>query len=213
MGQSLLIDMNSGWYKHKTEVNDGLKTGNYNQVLGSLDALNALLPKEYRVIIDTDDYNRRIESNLLAMCGFCSTMTPDPKGKDKDTEGPTTFEYSKLKRISLLLSSWDQIAYGKKYDDFWCCQKCNNLNRFSNTRFKQRILRKPFYLQVVPEPPLRKMGIEDRSSYHNKFAKWARLFLSELNAAAQKFRHEYKPKDQEVDIFDDTTGADDELFD
>ena len=195
MGQSLLIDMNSGWYKHKTEVNDGLKTMNYNQVLGALDSLNALLPDEYRVVIDSDDYNEKIKGNLLAMCPSCVTDYPDPNDRTKVLTLPTQTEHTRLKKLRLLLPKMDQIARGKKYNDYWECPKCFTLNDLSKTRFKQRILKKPFYLQVVPDPPKRHLGIEDRGTYHIKFAGWARLFLAELNASAQRFRQEYKPKD------------------
>lgn len=199
MGQSLLIDMNSGWYKHKTEVNDGLKTRNYDQVLGALDSLNALLPPEYRVIIDDDDYNDKLKGNLIGLCNFCESEYNDPTNKNKILKGPTQIEHSKIKKLRLLLPETERLIYNKKYDDFWCCFKCSNMNRLSETKFRQTILKKPFYLQVVPEAPRRKLGIEDRTSYHVKFAKWARNFLAELNASAQKFRQEYKPKDDEVD--------------
>lgn len=209
MGQSLLIDMNSGWYKHKTEVNDGLKTHNYTQVKGALNALNALLPEEYRVIIDDELYNERIKGNLVALCNNCTSFMPEPKNPEKGVEAPTQIDYSKLKVLHLLLNSFDRFATGKKYDDFWSCPNCNKLNKLIETKFKQIILRKPFYLQVVPDAPKRHMGIEERNSYNIKFENWARNFLAELNAQAQKFRQEYKPKDGEYEedmpqVFEDS---------
>lgn len=213
MGQSLLIDMNSGWYKHKTEVNDGLKTRSYNQVLGALDALNALLPDEYRIIVDSEEYDERIKANLVALCKHCNTDYPDPTDKTKFIEGPTQTEHSKLKRLRLLLSSFDQLAEGKKYDYFWCCEKCQGLNQYSKTRFKQKVLKKPYYLQLVPEPPIKHLGIEDRASYHNKFENWARNFLAELNASAQRFRQEYKPKEGEEGFGENLDIKDDDLYD
>ena len=209
MGQSLLIDMNSGWYKHKTEVNDGLKTRNYIQCLGSLDALNALLPMEYRVSIDTEEYKEKLKASLVALCNFCTTEYPSPDEKDKTVKLPTQIERSKIQTLTITLSSFDQMVYGKKQDDFWQCEKCSNLNRFSQTRFKQTILKKPYYLQVVPEPPKRHLGIEDRNTFHNKFEAWARNFLSELNASAQRFRQEYRPKDGEEDAENEIAPDDD----
>lgn len=199
MGQSLLIDMNSGWYKHKTEVNDGLKTRNYTEVKGSLNALNAILPEEYRVIIDDDLYREKIKGNLVALCNHCVTALPDPKKPDNNIEGPTQIDYDKLKVEHLLLNSFDQLTTGKKYDNFWECPECKKLNRMSETKFRQIILRKPFYLQVVPEPPKQHLGIQDRNIYHNEFESWARNFLGELNAQAQRFRQEYKPKEGEYE--------------
>lgn len=198
MGQSLLIDMNSGWFKHKTEVNDGLKTHNYAQVIGSLNALNALLPNDYRIAIDDDLYNEKIKGNLVAQCNHCtSVIIPDPKKPEDEQEVPTQKDYAKLTVLHLLLDRFEQMATGKKYDDFWRCDSCKQLNRLSETKFKQIILRKPFYLKVVPEAPRRKIGVDGRHVYHNLFENWARNFLAELNAQAQKFRQEYKPADGE----------------
>lgn len=214
MGQSLLIDMNSGWYKHKTEVNDGLIKHDYNQVMGALDALNALLPNDYRVIIDTEEYRLKTKGDLVGLCNFCLTELPDPDDKDKTIEGPTQIRYEDIKTMRLLLNKNDQFITGKQYEDFWQCHKCNNLNMNSKTRFRQTILRKPYYLQVVPEPPRKKLGVEGRYNYHEEFAKWARNFMAELNAQAQKFRQEYKPKDgDDGEQFDDEAIRDDELFD
>lgn len=199
MGQSLLIDMNSGWYKHKTEVNEGIKIRNYNQVNGALAALNALLPDKYRVIIDNEEYNQKIQGNLVALCNHCTSEYEDQTNEGKMVELPTQNDVNKIKKYHLFLSNLDRVATGQKYDDFWKCESCKKINRLRETKFKQIILRKPFYLQVVPEPPKQKMGIEDRNVYHVKFELWARNFLAELNAQAQKFREEYKPKAWEMD--------------
>lgn len=210
MGQSLLIDINSGWYKHKTEVNDGLKTRNDTQVKGSLYALNALLPQKYRVIIDDDLYRQRIKGDLVALCNNCTSTIEDETKKGEVIEVQTQTDYNKLEILHLLLESLERVAYNKEYDDFWICSKCNEMNRLSETKFRQVILQKPFYLQVVPEPPKRHIGIQDRITYHAKFESWARNFLGELNAQAQKFRQEYKPTGDEADLGDDSFAMEDE---
>lgn len=212
MGQSLLIDMNSGWYKHKTEFNEGLRTRNYPQCLGALDALNALLPDEYRVIIDNEEYNEKIKGNLVVLCNYCKSDYPDPNGKDKTIKAPTRTEVSKMQKQDLLLSAMDQLISGKRYDTFWQCPKCEKDNKLSQSTFKQSVLRKPFYLQVVPESPLPKPGLEGRTTFHMKFEKWARGFLVELNAQARQFRNDYKGKN-DIDEMDgsDNFGEDDDL--
>ncbi len=105
MGQSLLIDMNSGWFKHKTEFNEGLRTQSYDQVKGALNALNALLPQDYRVTIDSEEYDELIRNNLVALCNHCDSEYEDPGKKDKMIKGPTRIDVSKMKKIRLLLPS------------------------------------------------------------------------------------------------------------
>lgn len=209
MGQSLLIDMNSGWYKHKTEINEGLRTRSYQQVRGALDALNALLPDEYRVLIDTEEYNERIKGNMVALCGYCTSEYPDPNDKEKTFTGPTRIDVNKMGKMDLLLPAIDRLLYGKEYDTFWHCPMCKNENRLSDTKFKKSVLQKPYYLKVVPEAPKHKPGIDDRTNFHYKFEEWARSFLTELNAQARQFRHDYKGKD-EMDDFEGDGVFDDE---
>lgn len=210
MGQSLLIDMNSGWYKHKTEFNESLRTKNYSQTLGALDALNALLPDDYRVIIDSDLYNEKMKENIVALCNHCTTDYPVPGDKIKKNNLPTRIEVNKIQKQELLLSNYDQMILGKKYDTFWQCPECHKDNRLSETHFKQSVLRRPFYLQVVPDPPVPKPGLEGRTTFHTKFEKWARSFLVELNAQARQFRSDYKRKDEVDDDLNDMFGADEE---
>lgn len=208
MGQSLLIDMNSGWYKHKTELNEGLRTRNYNECEGALDELNALLPDEYTVLIDTELYNEKMKGNMVALCNHCTTKYDDPANKEKPKKGPTRVDVEKMEKQELLLPSMDRMIYGKETDTFWTCPGCHKDNRLSETRFKRSVLQKPYYLKVVPEPPKHKPGIDDRTNFHYKFEKWAHRFLTELNKQARQFRHDYKPKDGETE--DPETG---ELYD
>lgn len=197
MGQSLLIDMNSGWYKHKTEFNEGLRTHDYLEVEGALDSLNALLPDEYRVIVDTEEYRRLTRGNVIAFCGFCES---DYEDKKTMKSGPTRVDIDRVKKQDLLLSKFDQMVYGREYDTFWECPKCHNDNRLADTRFRKSALQKPFYLKVVPEPPVHRPGLDDRTNFHYRFTQWARGFLTELNAQARQFRNDYKPKDGDDDI-------------
>lgn len=213
MGQSLLIDMNSGWYKHKTELNEGLRTRDYLAAEGALDSLNALLPDEYRVIIDTDEFKRRTRGNVIAFCNHCKSKYEDPKDKKTMVESPTRIDIDRVEKQQLLLPAFDQMLYGKEYDTFWVCPNCNKDNKLSETKFKKSAMQKPYYLKVVPEPPIHRPGLDDRTNFHYKFEKWARAFLTELNAQARQFRHDYKPKEDDGELDGDTEGLYDDESD
>lgn len=214
MGQSLLIDVNTGFIKHRLTVLGGLLTGNTEAVEGSLNAMNALLPEKYRVVIDTDEYNHRISGSMVALCSHCKTAkeVDDGEGKPKIVKLPTPIDYNNIKILTLLLSSREQFLTGQKYDKFWICPKCGKDNRLSTTEFEQTTLREPHFLQVVPAPPTKKVGLTDRMTFQVKFERWARKLEAELEASAARFRAEYKPrKGENLDgIMIDTEGEGDD---
>lgn len=214
MGQSLLIDVNTGFIKHRLTVLGGLLSGNTEAVIGSLNAMNALLPETYRISIDTDEYNARVKGSLVALCSHCkvSKEIDDSEGKPKTVKVPTPIDYSQIKVLNLLLSDIEQFISGKTHDKFWVCPKCKKTNRLSETEFEQTTLKEPHYLQVVPAPPMKSIGISDKMSFEIKFERWARKLEAELEASAAKFRAEYKPKKGEnlEGIMIDTDGEGDD---
>lgn len=214
MGQSLLIDVNTGFIKHRLTVLGGLLTGNTEAVIGSLNGMNALLPEAYRVTIDTDEYNARIRGSMVALCSHCkiSKEIDDGEGKTKTVKVPTPIDYNQIKVYNFLLSNNIQFITGRKYDKFWICPKCKKDNRLSETEFEQTTLKEPHYLQVVPAPPVKSVGISDKMSFEIKFERWARKLEAELEASAARFRAEYKPrKGENLDgIMIDTEGEGDD---
>lgn len=195
--QSLLIDVNTGFIKHRLVVLSSLLSEENAAVIGSLDAMNALLPEKYRVIVDTEEYNERIRGNTVAYCQHCTTITTetDESGVKNDVESPTAIDYDIIHSYPLLLSSFDALLYGNKYREIWVCPKCGQDNDLATTVFNKTILKSPYYLSVIEQPPTKKLGVIDRATFQPAFERWARKFLAELEAAAGKFRAEYKGKD------------------
>lgn len=194
--QSLLIDVNTGFIKHRLVVLSSLLSENYAAVIGSLDAMNALLPDKYRVVVDTEGYLSRIRGNMVALCSYCTIEkeVDDGEGKTKIIKTPTPTDYDTIKVMHILLSSRDAWLYGSKYKDVWECPKCKKDNDIKYTEFEKTILKEPHYLGIIEAAPIKTIGILDRSTYPIKFERWARKFLAELEAAAGRFRAEYKPK-------------------
>lgn len=194
--QSLLIDVNTGFIKHRLVVLSSLLSENYAAVIGSLDAMNALLPDKYRVVVDTDEYLSRIRGNMVALCSYCTITkeVDDGEGKTKIVKLPAPTDYETIRTYPKLLRSWDAWLYGSKYMEVWRCPKCKQENDIRYTEFEKTILKEPHYLGIIEAPPIKTIGILDRSTYPIKFERWARKFLAELEAAAGRFRAEYKPK-------------------
>lgn len=212
--QSLLIDVNTGFIKHRLVVLSALEYNAYAAVIGSLDAMNALLPDEFRVVVDTDEYLERIRGNKVALCSHCTTDTEIDAGdgKTKTVKLPTPTDYAKIKPMSILLRSKEAWMYGSRYKEIWVCHKCHNDNELLHTEIQQTKLREPYYLGIIEAAPIKTIGILDRSTYPIKFERWARKFLAELEAAAGRFRAAYKSKEGENSdgIMIDTQGEDDD---
>ena len=184
MPQAQLIDINTAAITHRNGVLSGITNRDYAKTIRHLKCYNAALPLEYKIKIDTEEYNNKIKQNIVAECKHCKGPTPQ----------------SDIKILRLLLSETQQLIEKQTHDYFWICPKCNKDNRQIETVFIQDVHAQPYYLKIVPEPPARKNGLGNRVSFDILFEAWASNFLEELEEAAAKYRQEYKPKDQsEID--------------
>jgi hypothetical protein len=102
-----------------------------------------------------------------------------------------------MKIYQRLLSHDDAIVLRKSHEKVWECSKCTGINILKDTEFTKQVLPKPHYLKVIPEPPQRKEGLLDRTTYHKKVTEWALTFLNELEAAAQKLRQDYNENNRQ----------------
>jgi len=156
MPQARLPDINTQYIKFTNEAVNSWKSKSYESCLGSLFALNGMLPKDYRVTISNDDYLEKTKEVLIVVCADCGVET----NKDK------------IKIRHLMLPMLDSILAKTMYEDFWFCPKCNTRNKLNKT---EMILNKrvdPSFNQIVPKPPMRHDGLMDRSKYHAKFTLW-----------------------------------------
>ena len=204
MPQARLPDINTAFTKHRNEVITALKAGRYETVLGSLYALNGLLPDtvytededpelvgkpKYRVVMSDIEYNKLAKPTVYLFCYHC-----DPN----DQNG---ILYEDVKFFNLLLPKVSQLLTWKKFEKAWKCPKCKEINKLKKTRELDKIaetqLKEPFYLGVVPKPPRRQSGLMDRTKYHNKMIQWAETYLAELEAKMAQFRDDNWTKEGE----------------
>lgn len=188
MPQAALPDINTILITYRREIIVDLNHKNYSGVVGSLMAINAVLPDKYQVEISTRKYNEHVNQSRLAKCGYCNY---EP-------------ELKTLKIENVLLDSFNELIRNTKNDKVWKCEKCKKMNRMSKTKIIQPKPKMPFFIGIVPEPPERADGMMDRMSYSKKFTAWARNFLVELEHQMGKYRIEYVPKsgDEEENIGD-----------
>ena len=174
-----------------------LSSQKYNDCYYSLFSINGMLPERYRVIISNKLYEEKSKHSIFAKCNTCLKET----------------EKSKLRVFDLTNDALEAFVSGNESKRVWRCPECNKINKISETRYIQETLQMPYFHQCVPEPPKRKEGLLDRSSYHRKMKVWIGTFLAELEFQMGKYRAEYIPKseemeDQNIDTSDEEEGED-----
>ena len=173
--QAKLPDINAAWVKERTYFFTCRDMHNWSGMILALYAMNALLPDEYRIMVNTRKYNNLTEAKIGYICNNC-------KGEIEESMVKVQ------KAIAPLLVSYISSSETKTY---WSCHKCNAENLLSQTKLIKETLEKPYYLKVISEPPERKRGIQDRKSYQAEMTKWSGIFFQELEHQLGLYRAEY----------------------
>lgn len=195
MPQSRLIDVNTSAIKRRNEVSAGLDGNNYDKVFGALYSLNALLPEfpledgrqKYRITISDALYEKFTKHKIEITCPSCKKE----------------FDYNEIKIFELTPKLFEKIITGHKKDKAWVCPKCKTTNKLLDSEMSETVPKEPYFIRVVPKPPVRHDGIQDRSGYHRKLAQWAWTFMQEWEASMAQFRDDNWQKSDQVYMPDD----------
>ena len=173
--QAKLPDINAAWVKERTYFFTCRDMHNWSGMILALYAMNALLPDEYRIMVNTAKFEELTEAEVKYLCNFCKKEIPEPSIEIKKVLAPLL--------VSYLSESESKI--------FWSCPECKKENLISQTKLIKETLEKPYYLKVISEPPERKRGIQDRRSYQMDLLKWSGIFFQELEHQLGLYRAEY----------------------
>jgi len=173
--QAKLPDINAAWVKERTYFFTCRDMHNWSGMTLALRAMNALLPDEYRININTKKYNELTSAKIGYICNYCKEEIPESMVKIKTAIAPLIVSY----------------VSSSETKTFWLCHKCNKENLVSQTKLIKETLAKPSYLKVVPDPPERKRGIQDRRSFDIILTKWGGNFFEELEHQLGLYRAEY----------------------
>lgn len=198
MVQARLPDINTEFITYRREALVSLQSRDYTRMFTALYAVNALLPPKYQVKISTIDYLQKSQSEVFAECNNCKE-TYYEEDKERPLKRATRVIYKTIKLETKLLPAFEASLSGKESYKVWKCPICKKENVLSKTKLGQQVKKKPYFLQVVPEPPERKEGIMDRNAYHKKMSQWFGNFVGELAFQESKFREEYVPKGMDLE--------------
>lgn len=173
--QAKLPDINAAIVRYRNNFLHAFDNGEPDTVIVSLSAINSLLPEEYKVEINTAKYNQLVAENKIIVCPSCETKS----------------EYQTIKFLDVLLAPISSMITNKKYEKIWICPSCKNEVIFSAKQIRIVKFQQPYYLGVIPDPPVRQNGISDRSTFNVLFRKWFALALDELESKIGKYRADY----------------------
>lgn len=181
MPQAKLPDLNAAFVKYRSYGLQCVEIQNFSGAIGALYGINALLPDEYRIEIDTVKYLSMISEQITVVCKSCSSE----------------FNYKDIIQKKRLLGSFESSLKGKEYDMIWICKKCNEANVVNKTKMFKSKLNKPYYLKVVEEPPEKHDGVENMMNYKKRMKKWFYTFLGELEYQLGLYRKEYTSESED----------------
>jgi len=119
--QAKLPDLNNYWIKYHDSGLYHIMHGEYQPAIATIYSMNALLPDEYRLSVDTSRYTELTESILIAICSHCDTQTPRTEIKVFDLMIPLEFQ---------LIRETNTIQV-------WYCPKCKESNELVKTKYIQ----------------------------------------------------------------------------
>jgi hypothetical protein len=153
---------------------------------GALNAQNAVLPEDYRVIVDTKHYKETVQTGTFYKCLRCEDEIP----------------VQDIEFVKLLNNSIDKMYYKENYSEFWFCPKrgCGHRNRKSQSEKITERKQEPFYLNCVWEPPAKKAGLATRFGFKQRFQEWFYAYQKELEHQIGRYRAEYQSQNPDDDM-------------
>lgn len=173
--QAKLPDINAAWVKERTYFFTCRDMHNWSGMILAIYAMNALLPDEYRITVNTRKYKDLSDAKIGYVCNHCKEEIPENMIKIRKAIAPLIISYVSQAQTVI----------------FWSCPKCNKENLISQTRQIKETLEKPYYLKVISEAPERKRGIQDRRSYQTEVLQWSGIFFQELEHQLGMYRADY----------------------
>ncbi len=185
MPQARLPDINTAFVMYRREAITNYKSKNYSLCIGSIYALNALLPDKYRVKISDIEYEKKTQKKLLLPCPKCLEQ----------------FDFNEIPKVKIIVPTIEQFLTTNETTEIWKCPKCDVTNPFDRNELIKQIPQEPFFIHVVPHPPTQKDGLISRNRFFRKFSVWYWMILNELEERMAQFRDDNWQK--ESDYYED----------
>jgi len=156
----------------------------------SFDAINALLPEEYKLEINTEKYNELIRSQITIICDNCKEefLRYDIKPYEKWFPDFHFFLRSMEKKI--------EYGHTKNTITYWCCPKCNHERELLRSNIIEKKLQNPYYIGVVPMCP--KYEWHRRREVRKEQIQWFDICVQEIEQKIGLYRTEYASQQEAI---------------
>ena len=186
--QSKLPDINAAIVRYRSKALESLDKEQSEAAAICFTAINALLPEDYTIEINTKKYDELIQAKYIIICPSCNKEQP----------------LGKTKTFNLLLSNTARLITNQKTKKVWECPNCNELKDYLYSKKTTTEFQRPFYTKVAPESPKR-IGLSSRLGFKSRFQKWFEIFVNELEHQIGLYRADYQSQQTEAGLpgFDD----------
>jgi len=191
--QSRLPDINTAFIKYRNEVIGAIKRLDFNQMHGSLNAINGMLPDQYQVTISTAKYEDLTRTDIQYLCKTCTANSKEPVEIPKES----------IRVFELYPNAMQGLLYGGIKEQVWNCPNCHTTHILKETEISVTKLQDPYFIGVVPNPPNRKQGLMDKLTFNDKTVAWGWQMLNELEHKMALFRDDNWSRGDELEGFDD----------
>lgn len=178
--QAKLPDVNAILVTFRNAYLYNLRMRDWNRAVAMLYEMNATLPEDYRVEINTEKYREMASSKKFAECLHCKTEHPA----------------STIKPHDVMNDFIVRSLTGVDFKRIWNCPSCNKENLLRSTEFIIDEKKKPTYFRVIESPPV-KNGWSDMDTFPNKISEWLSRFSQELSNQCSKYRSDYVRQEEQ----------------
>lgn len=179
--QAKLPDINAAIVRYRSKALDALDDDQREIAAICFSAINALLPEDYRIEINTKKYDELVQAKYTITCSKC------------DKEHPQ----GNIKPYDLLLTNIEKLITDQRTISVWECPNCNATNDFLHSKKNTTEFQRPFYTKTAPDPP-QKIGLHNRLGYVLRFKKWFEIFVNELEHQIGLYRADYQAQQDEA---------------
>jgi len=184
--QSKLPDLNEYWKKYHEKGDAALQRYDYESCVNAFDCMDALMPEEYVIEVNTTKYEDLLKNNDFVCCKNCNADS----------------NWNDVKVIDLFLPLLESIIVKSSTYKAWICLECKYENKLSETKLNKTRLKKPYFFKIIPEAQKVPIGLERRTQFNTKMNFWWHNAKAEMDHQLALIRQEYTPEDEDPDTED-----------
>lgn len=186
--QSKLPDVNHAIVTYRNAMIRAYDQGDYVKAAFAVDAINALLPEDYKLEINDEKYKEIIKEQKIIICDKCKAEHKQNDIKPYKLMLPFIISAIRFK-------SGDRASYMT----YWRCPSCSFERSLEGSQFKEKKLFNPSYLGIVPMMP-QSQWRTDRRQVEADRINWLDVVVQEIEHKIGLYRAEYAAQNPDAEM-------------